>query len=1667
MVRYLLFPILLITFFFGFNINNASANHIPGANITYTCDPANPLTYTFTLTLFRRCPGTHPATMSAANFTLTNTCGLTNPVVPTFNQVGAATDVNQLCSSVTSNCSGGTQPGVWLYTYEAIITLPADCDSWNLAFELCCRDQSTNLTGAVGNSMATSTTMNTATSPCNNSPVVTSAPIPYACINTNFSYCLTIADPEGDSTYFSMVAPAGAGQAPITYLAGYSVTSPLTGFVLDPLTGCMTFNEPNIGNYVAAVQINSYDAAGNLVASIVHDFQFQVVNCTNTPPVIFGGGITNFVSTSATQTGPSTIAACYGDLFCFDVVFQDLVDVGDNITIVQDGTTLLPSATFTQTGTNPVSGTFCWTSQPGATGNVITFVAEDDGCPLIGSTGFAVNLDIGTGVYAGPDQIICGTQSAQLQGFGAGSYTWSPSAGLSCTSCPNPVATPAVTTTYTVTGNLAGSCSNVDAVTVNVVSDFTLNITPANSSICVNEVVQLTANGQAGFGPFVYSWTPSSTLNNDSIANPLASPITTTTYTATVIAANGCTKQTTANVTVSGIGPTVTITPSDTDICAGESVPLVTSAFVYPLTCGISTGCTGTSSSVDIGTAATGTTTYTPFYGSTSTTTNYTNKSQFIYTAAELNAMGYFGGTIETLALYFTTSYTYQYDNFDIWMGCTSQDEYLTTTFIPTGSLTQVYGVNNFNPTNASWNTFNITDWDWDGTSNLVIQMCASEDNNNASGSESVRYSTTSPAYRCVYDHTTTTASCNELTGSRITNRPNMRFGMCVQSASSPSYSWVPATGLNNANIANPTATPVFTTSYLLNVTASGCTGSAIANVNVSPNYTLAPAASPISLCYGTSTTLSSNPSGAGPYTYSWTPAGAFASPTSANPTVTPTGTTTYYVSTSNGFCNKMDSVTINVAGFPTVASTSKDTVCAGETVNLNVVASPLSCGVNYSICSGATTTGTSGTGTTSSSIYGPFYGSPSTSLFYTHKKQFIFTAAELTAMGFTAGTITELALDVSTSTGRSYGDFYIYMGCTNQSEFLTTAFIPTSSLAQVYYNSNYTTALGWNAFNITGFDWDGTSNIVIQFCANNAEQSGSESVRYTTTTPAYRFIYDNTSSTTAPSCPELTGSRITNRPNVRFKFCSNSLAAGSTFNWTSTTGLSNPNIQAPTATIAGDINYTITIVDPSNPGCPNTANVSVYVDNRNSVVASNDTAVCAGDPVQLNSIFNGPNVPITLPCGISAGCTQPSSSFDIGTSTSSFSTYSPFYGSSSATINFENKIQMIFTPAEMNAMGYTGGTIQDIALYVTSTSGYQYDNVNIWIGCSAQDKYLNTTFIPTSSLTQVYGPVNNVVAASNAWHVFNITDWDWDGTSNIVIQICTKEGSFAGNSLVRYTSTSPDRRFIYDHTSTTTSCNELTGTQVANRPNVRFTVCDAPPTPLTYTWSPIATLSNSTISNPIATPGAAETYVVATTGGYCTVYDTVNVLMCTPLPITLTSFAGKCKTDNTILLEWATASEINNDYFTLERSNNAIDYVEIAKINGAGNSNTTLIYHSIDFNPLGGTNYYRLKQTDFNGEFEYFNIVAVENCAIKTDEISIYPNPVTNNLQLTISSVNDANASIKIYDLLGNIVQQETLTPLKKGSNKININVERLPKAMYVLVLEKEGQQYQLKFTK
>jgi Secretion system C-terminal sorting domain len=114
-----------------------------------------------------------------------------------------------------------------------------------------------------------------------------------------------------------------------------------------------------------------------------------------------------------------------------------------------------------------------------------------------------------------------------------------------------------------------------------------------------------------------------------------------------------------------------------------------------------------------------------------------------------------------------------------------------------------------------------------------------------------------------------------------------------------------------------------------------------------------------------------------------------------------------------------------------------------------------------------------------------------------------------------------------------------------------------------------------------------------------------------------------------------------------------------------------------------------------------------------------------------------------------------------------------------------------------------------------------------------------------------------------------------------------------------------------------------------------------------------------------------------------------------TVLPVSLLAFTAK-QTDNTIILNWKTAQEINNDYFLVEHSTNGTQFSSIGKVKGNGNSSNESLYSFIDKNSKNGRNFYRLAQTDFSGKVNYSSIVEINYNAVK-DFLKVSPNPIIN----------------------------------------------------------------------
>ncbi len=140
-------------------------------------------------------------------------------------------------------------------------------------------------------------------------------------------------------------------------------------------------------------------------------------------------------------------------------------------------------------------------------------------------------------------------------------------------------------------------------------------------------------------------------------------------------------------------------------------------------------------------------------------------------------------------------------------------------------------------------------------------------------------------------------------------------------------------------------------------------------------------------------------------------------------------------------------------------------------------------------------------------------------------------------------------------------------------------------------------------------------------------------------------------------------------------------------------------------------------------------------------------------------------------------------------------------------------------------------------------------------------------------------------------------------------------------------------------------------------------------------------------------------------------------------LPIELLGFNATLNDRAEVELDWATALEIENDYFTVERSADGIEFEQVVEVPGAGNTSIMHVYDAIDANPLPGLSYYRLKQTDFDGTFTYSKMAAVN--IFKSDveaTMVVYPNPSSGNINVKASGV-AGMVSIMVTDMQGRTI--------------------------------------------
>jgi gliding motility-associated-like protein len=1143
---------LLLTLLFIFiGTLSAKATHLMGGEITYKHISGD--TYEVTLVVYRDCSGIDVGNTASIDFS--SSCG---NFTETFD-LDSTIEVSQLCPSDLNNstCNGGTLPGTQKWVFSGVVTL-TPCSDWVISWTDGSRNPAiTNLVNPDIENIYVEATLNNIIGTYNNSPQYLALPTPYLCANQLNIFNHGASDIDGDSLYYQFAQPLSAAGNTINFAAGYTINDPIVttaGMNLNPETGEMCFTPSQAQICVVSVLVSEY-RNNILIGTQIREMQVVVsASCNgNSAPTAggvaatcggSGGLVIDYQGPSVTQTDANSFVMCPDDSLCFTIPFSDID--GDNVVVTTNLGTSIPSSNYSinGNGTQNASLSFCWTPTPLDSGiNVITVQVQDDACPISAIQYYTYDITIFDQPYAGEDQIICGTQTANLQALGGGGYVWSVISGdtdlshLSCTNCDNTIADPDITTTYLLTSTLAAACENTDTVTVFVVPDFNAEAI-GDTILCDYLTKQLEVNITGPVGTYSFLWDNSSTLSNDTISNPIASPTQSTNYIVQVTSPDGCVKKEDTVYIQVFPPPIVTLMPGDVTVCQGETVDF-----------DVNSECNYTLQMSD------------PGFGD-----GWNGQSLDVYENGIL-----------------VGNYTV--------LGTDNNGDSLTVNFpLTNGSnIVLVYNTGSFQSESA----FNLID----GSGTIV-------------------------------------SSYPEGSMSGLNQGDTLYNGMvnCGGSFTDVTFSWNPASNLSNPLLANPILTSDSTRTYTVTIadTATGCSFDRDQTITVVPNYSLISTQSDTNICLGETINFTTTPSIGGSYNYSWSPAGIMDDATISNPSgtfMTP-GTNIVSVQVDNGAggCTKFDTLTVNVSsGFPPniIITPNNAAICVGDSIQLDVnlgAGIPASCGPSATTtCSGAPSQQTIGTqsGQNTSTSFPAPYGN-----YYRNvKHQFLYTAAELNAMGIIGGKITQIAWEITQINGTTtYNDYQIKMGCTSTNNISTWENGLTSVFGSPITTHNVNIVQGWNTHTFdVAYEWDGLSNIVVEICYDNLAVTYTDnSITPWTTTSFTSSIWYRSDSQAA--CPETTSSGTgSDRPVTRFTSCSVSPDPNIyTYSWSPATNLSDSTIKNPLAFPSNTTTYTVTVTDTLG-GCSSTASQQVDVINGFTLTPSQSaTAICLGESVSF-----------------------------------------------------------------------------------------------------------------------------------------------------------------------------------------------------------------------------------------------------------------------------------------------------------------------------------------------------------------------------------------------------------------------------------------------------------------
>ena len=759
-------------------------------------------------------------------------------------------------------------------------------------------------------------------------------------------------------------------------------------------------------------------------------------------------------------------------------------------------------------------------------------------------------------------------------------YSWTSSPEGFTSSVQNPSGVSAsVPTTYTVVVT-ANGCSKTSSVAITPAALPTI-ATSGDVSICNGGAgAELTATGGVS-----YTWSPATGLSAANVANPTATPSTTTTYTVTGTDANGCQNTATSVVTVN-TPVAITVQPANQTALENGSTSFSVTATGTGLTYqwefssdnGSSwnpiSGETASTYTIASASSSLNNNLYRVVVSGTAPCTAVTSNSALLLvgsiaiTSQPSNQTICSDGTA-TFAVTTTgdvTSYLWQYS--------TNGTDWFTAPGDATGSSLVLSGINsalsgylfrcNLNNGALISNTATLTVYDA-----VLIG--------------------TQPASQVVCSNAASVTFTSAATGS------GLAYKWQVSTNSGGSWSDISGASLATYTISNP-GVALNGNQYRVIVSGTAPCSPVTSNAATLTVTDVAVAASSTSVCIGQSVTLTATYTGVPNTTSSsWvsatTGSGATTAISGDTAVVTPTAAGTYvYTFTTNGSCSFTRTVTVTVNPLPVISAVTATpaVVCSDATINLSAESQSFASGTRKI-----------GSGTTSEFSYSIFRHGAGNGNF---RHQLLYTAAELSAAGLAAGPMTSIAFNVTSLGSTAYTNYTISLASLSASSLTTT--FNTTSTTQVYTASSFTLTSGLNTFAFgtgsgsSGFVWDGVSDILVNICYTVSGSSSTSNVESSTTTVARN---NQLLASTGAACTAVTAtSTSTVRPNATFAGqVSTNLASTYTWSWNTTPAVATATGTTSVTNTSGNAtSRTFTATATSAAGCVNSLTTSAVTVN-------------------------------------------------------------------------------------------------------------------------------------------------------------------------------------------------------------------------------------------------------------------------------------------------------------------------------------------------------------------------------------------------------------------------------------------------------------------------------------